>query len=399
MFRILHVSSDIALTDRLATALDGHAGVTRVEPAPEAMLEVAASIRPDLAVVDLGTGPAAMESGFRVLNAAQDAEVAWPIVALGADADGAVVLAAVRAGARDVLARDGDTALLHTHITRLLERSARGAQAPAGRLVAITAGQPNDGEGLFALNYAVAEALRGGEALLVDCHLPGNMAGPALDLGLNYTVRDAVHDLPRLDRTLLSGVLGRHRGSRLSVLPLSLGGREAADVSGDDILRLCGVLRRLFDSVVVNLAGLRHDTLLHGLVAQSSEAYIVASQSYASAKACRDLLAPLALAPDAIARLTLVVAEHDPAIMLSEAQLRTTLGLARSVTLPPARVALLNAANQGNPLLTAQPRSAYARALHRLVGTPPAPRRIGLPRWLAPRRRRTAPALPVGAAT
>lgn len=393
MFRILHFSSDIALTDRLITALDGHATVVRVEPVAERLAEVAGTVRPDLAVVDIGRDGTGVETGFALLQAAQDAEVTWPIVAVGGDGDSAMVLAAVRAGARDVLGRDSDTELLRGHIMRVLERTARSAAQPSGRLVAITAGQPNDGEGMFALNYAVAEAMRGGEVLLVDCHLPGNLAGPALDLGLNYTLRDAVHDLPRLDRTLLAGVLARHRASRLWVLPLSLGGREAADVTGDDILALCGVLRRLFDGVVINLAGLRHDALLHGLLAQAQQVYLVASQSFASAKACRELLAPLALAPDVAARISLVVPEYDPAIGLTDVQLRTTLGLGRSLRLPRARAALLNAANQGTPLVTAEPRHPYARAVAGLVAAPRPAARLAMPRWLGGWRRTAAPAL------
>jgi pilus assembly protein CpaE len=392
MFRVLHLSHDTALTERLVAALESGASVVRMEPGPETPHDMAAAVRPDLVAVDFGAGQAEFDAAMRIVQALHQADPTRPLVALGDERSSAMVLAAVRAGVRDFIDQAAPVEVLRQQIGAQLDQLRRAAARPAGRLVVVKAGQPNDGEGLFATNYAVLEAQRGNEVLLVDCHLPSTIAGPALDLGLNYVVRDAVHDLARLDRTLLETVLTRHGPSGLLVLPLALGAQEATEVTATAILAVVRLLRGMFGCVVVNLAGLQNVELVGGLMAEAERFYLVASQRLTSVKACRDMLTKLA-APEAEARITLVVSEHDPAITLTEVQMRTVLGVARSVRLPRAGAGLVNAANKGVPFVTEHPRAPYTRVLEGLAGAAmPAARPGWLRRMLAPRAAR-APAL------
>lgn len=393
MFRVLHFSHDIALTERLMLALEDGTSVVRADPTEETLRDLSATVRPDLIVVDFATGPAAFATAMAILQALHEADPSRPVVAIGDDTSSTAVLAAVRAGARDFLGHTAPAETLRRQITSQLDRLARGAARPAGRLVVVTAGQSNDGEGLFAVNYAVLAARKDQDVLLLDCHLPSTLAGPALDLGMNYTLRDAVHDLPRLDRTLLATVLARHRASGLYVLPLALGAQDATDVTGSAIIALLDALRGLFSCIVVNLAGLQHGELVAGLLAEAEQFYLVATQRFTSVKGCRDLLARLSATPEAEARVTLVVPDYDPAITLSEAQMRTTLGLTHGVRLPRVRAGLLNAANKGVPFVIEQPTSAYTKTLARLAGAPAhRPHRLPrLRRLLSRRHRRSTP--------
>lgn len=367
MFHIFNVSYDIGLTDRLVGALEGIASVIRVDPTIEAIRQMTVSVRPDLLVIDFAADSSEFAAAIGLVRAVQQTDSSWFILGVGDDRRAEVVLAAVRAGVRDFLDHAGSAETLRAQLILQLERAAQRSLRPSGKLTVVTSGQPNDGEGLFAVNYAVTQARQSGDTLLLDFHLPTTIAGPALDLGLNYTVRDAVHDLIRLDRTLLSTVLGRHKDSGLYVLPLALGAKEAVDVSSAGILSLLGALRAMFDNVVVNLAGLQNAELVSGLMQEADSFYLMASQRFTSVKACRDLVA---LLPAADARVTLLIDEHDPAIALSDVQMRTTLGLSRCVCLPRARAALVNAANRGVPFVTEQPRAPYAKVLAELVGLP-----------------------------
>ena len=90
---------------------------------------------------------------------------------------------------------------------------------------------------------AVMRAKANDNVLLVDFHLPATIAGAALDIDLNYTIHEAVGDLPRLDRTLLSSALGRHRASGLYVLPLAAVSDNVVDLTGASILSLLNTLR------------------------------------------------------------------------------------------------------------------------------------------------------------
>jgi pilus assembly protein CpaE len=380
MFRVLNISYDIGLTDRLVDALDGIASVVRVDPTADVLRSVLPAVRPDLIVVDLDGGSTAAVFALGLIKAIQEADPSWPVVAAGDERETELVLAAVRAGARDILAQDAEREIVRGRIAAQLDRAARGKAVPSGKLTVIASGQPNDGEGLFAVNLAVAQAMRGNEVLLLDFHLPTSLAGPALDLGLNYTIRDAVHDLPRLDRTLLSTVVGRHAPSGLFVLPLALGGKEAMDMTSAAISSLVKALRGLFGSIVVSLAGLQHSALTAELLRDADDAMLVSSQRFTSVKACRDLLAPLT---EALDRLTLVVPEYDPAIALTDIQIRAALGLSRAVRLPRTHASLVNAANKGIPLVIDQPRAPYARAVATLAGVPPKPGLLD--GWTVPR--------------
>ena len=368
MFRILNISHDIGLTDRLTLALQGSASVVRVDPSTDTLREMVVTVRPDLMVVDFGAESSEFGTAIAIIRVLQEIDPARPIVAVGDETSTAVVLAAVRAGARDFLAHGAEADILRAQIVAQFDRATRHAAGPSGHVTLITSGQPNDGEGLFAVNYAILQAQQGDDVLLLDFHLPTTIAGPALDLGLNYTIRDGVHDMARLDRTLLSTVLCRHQASGLYVLPLALGAKEAMDVASGEILALVKMLRGMFRSVVINLAGLHHGELAADLLGESQHCYLVTSQRFTSIKACRELLADL---PGAEARVTLVVDEYDPAILLTDAQIKTALGLSRAVRLPRARAGLVNAANKGVPLVTDQPKAAYTKAIAALVGIVP----------------------------
>jgi pilus assembly protein CpaE len=368
MYRILNISHDISLTDRLTLALRDSAGVVQADLSADRLHEMVATVQPDLTVIDFAADSSEFSTAIAIIRILQEIDPARPIVAIGDEMSTPVVLAAVRAGARDFLAHGAEADVVRAQIFAQLDRASRHASGPPGQITLITSGQPNDGEGLFAVNFAVMQAQQGGDVLLLDFHLPTTIAGPALDLGLNYTIRDGVHDMARLDRTLLSTVLCRHQSSGLYVLPLALGAKEAIDVASSEILVLVKMLRGMFRSVIINLAGLHHGGLVADLLSGSERCYLVTSQRFTSIKACRELLADI---PGAEMRVTLVVHEYDPAILLTDVQIKTTLGLARSIRLPRALAGLINAANRGVPLVNDQPKSAYTKAIANLVGTAP----------------------------
>ncbi|WP_395677155.1 CpaE family protein [Inquilinus sp.] len=372
MFRLIVATSDTSLAARLIGPLDGVAAIIRSAPETAPLLELCRKAAPDLVLLD--ADPA---DGFgTVLNetmrelAAADPEAS--IIVLGDEADARLVLRAIRGGATDVIDRGTEGDELRSQIARHLTGAPRGDAAGAGALTLVMSGQPG-GEGLFALNLAVLRAKAQGEGLLIDGALPSSEAGAALNVPLNYTIRDAVQDLSRLDRTLLSSALGRHAPSGLHVLPLAVAGEEVHDIAPDAIVSMLLVLRVLFGEVVLNVGGIRHPGLLTEFTRAAAQIYLVAPQKFTAVKACRDLLVQIAPNPQVLSRITLVVEDHMPGITLSEEQMREALGLRRSVKLPAARVELVNALNTGRPLVLDQPRAAYSRALERLAMGDTAP--------------------------
>jgi pilus assembly protein CpaE len=367
MFRILSATQDASLTDRLIAALDGTATVVRSDPSLRALQDAVASVRPDLIALDIDDSQQAVERGCEAIQELLEIDSLRPIVAIGNDETAATVLRSMRAGARDFIGREVSNETLRRQIIIQLNRLTNDARPASGRLVVITSGQPNDGESLFAVNYAVLRAKANEHVLLIDFNLPASVAGAALNIDLNYTLHDAVSDLSRMDRTLLSSALGRHRASGLYVLPLAAVSDNIIDLSGASILSLLNTLRTLFSEIIVNFGGLRHSGLGTELLNAASESFLVSSQLFTSVKACKELISRLVTDSAARGKMVLVVCEYDNEIRLTNAQMASTLGIARSVKIPKARAALANALNKGEPLVLDQPRSPYAKALMALA--------------------------------
>lgn len=389
MFRISIATADTALATRLIAAMDGVAAVVRSAPDTTVLAELCRKTRMDLVLVDTDPVEGFGVSLGDVMRAIAAADADAPVVVLGDEADARAVLRAIRAGASDVIGRSDEGEVLREQVARHLADAPRGDMAGSGSLSLVLSGQPG-GEGLFALNLAVLRAKSAGEGLLIDGALPSTEAGAALNVPLNYTIRDAVQDLPRLDRTLLSSALGRHAPSGLHVLPLAVAGEQVHDIAPDAIVSMQLVLRALFDEVVLNAGGIRHPGLLSEFTRAARRIYLVAPQKFTAVKACRDLLVQIGPSAEVRDRITLVVEDHMPGIALSEEQMREALGLRWSIRLPAARVELTNALNTGRPLVLDQPRAAYTRTLERLVAEDGAgaarraPRRAGLFRRLRP---------------
>ncbi|MGK9233427.1 hypothetical protein KXS07_18545 [Inquilinus limosus] len=387
MFRIVAATADTTLAAGLIAALEGTAAIIRSAPDTASLAELCGKAKPDLILLDAdpvdGFGTVLAEAVRTLAGADPEA----PVIVLGDEADARSVLRVIRAGAADVVDRASDGEALRGQLGRHLAGTPRGDAGGSGTLTLVLSGQPG-GEGLFTVNLAVLRAMAAGGALLVDGALPSSEAGAALNVPLNYTIRDAVQDLSRLDRTLLSSALGHHVASGLHVLPLAVAGEEVHDIAPDAIVSMLLVLRALFGEVVLNAGGIRHPGLLDEFVRAAGRIYLVAPQKFTAVKACRDLLVRIGPSPQVLDRVTLVIEDHMPGIGLTEEQMREALGLKRSVRLPAARVELVNALNAGRPLVLEQPRAQYSKALAKLaaegVAAPaaaasrPAPRGIGL---------------------
>jgi pilus assembly protein CpaE len=386
MFRIVAATTDTALAAGLIAALEGTAAIIRSAPETSSLAELCGKAKPDLILLDSdpieGFGTALTEAIRAVAGADPDA----PVIVLGDEGDARSVLRAIRAGAADVIDRGSDREAVRGQLGPHLAGAPRGDSGGSGTVTLVLSGQPG-GEGLFAVNLAALRAKAAGGALLVDGALPSSEAGAALNVPLNYTIRDAVQDLSRLDRTLLSSALGHHVASGLHILPLAVAGEEVHDIAPEAIVSMLVVVRALFGEVVLNAGGIRHPGLLDEFVRAAGRIYLVAPQKFTAVKACRDLL--VQIGPDAqmLDRVTLVVEDHMPGIGLTEEQMREALGVRRSVRLPAARVELINALNAGRPLVLEQPRAPYSRAMEKLAAegvstaspsVRPASRRIGL---------------------
>jgi pilus assembly protein CpaE len=382
MRNIVLATLDMDFAGRLSAAVDDVAIITQTEPEAAALAGTVARIQPDLVVIDPGSNEFGQPGMTGLIERTLEINPAQVILSVSREEDTALVLAAIRAGARDVVDRHFDDEQLRSQVLGHLQKGTRRGGAGSASVLTIVSGQLNGGESLFAVNLAVLRAKQGRDVLLIDCAVPSTDVGMALDIDVTYTLREAIHDLRRMDRTLLDTTLGRHQSSGLQVLPLTLSDEDVQDISPTDMLAAFKRLYGMYGEIILNIGGIRHAGLVADLIDLTSTLYLLSTQRLTAVKACKQLLDRLEATSDVRDRVALVVADYHEDIVLSDRQIMVSLGLKKSFRLPSAPVLLANALNKGQALVLDQPRSPYARAMARIAGTEslkPPPRRWSLP--------------------
>jgi Flp pilus assembly CpaE family ATPase len=370
MQRVLIVTADTGLTARLGALLGPHVAVASMEPKLPSLPQALAQLAPDLLALDadpvtgLGAGYAECAAALR----------GAPFVTIGDDSNAALAIAAIRAGSLDYIGTFSPDAEIGAQISRALQHAQTKPPPPTGgRLSLILSGRPHESADLFAVNLAVAIAKRAsGDTVFVDCTLPVSNAGIALNLAPRYLLRDALADITRMDRALLTEALARHTSSGLYLLPMSLTVESVRDIAAANLLALIGALRAAFAEVVLDVGGFRHSPLLGRLCGAATASYVYATQSLSSVRACQGMLTAAGLSARERERAALIVGDYQADIALTSTQIAATLGVARLTRLPAARAALINSFNAGQPIAEAEPDSPYALALAEAIGLFPS---------------------------
>lgn len=370
--QILLASYDSNLMHRVSVALDGMAAVVRSDPDAFSLRDAVLRASPDLVILDMEAAAEGGDDLLSVTRALTDHDPDRHVIAIGDESVPQAVLMGMRAGARDFLDRQIGDKELRARVGIYRERSRRRADAAQGRLVLIGAGMPSDCDGTLATNYAVLRAQSGSDTLFVDLAAPASEAATLLDIDATYTLRNAIADMARLDRTLLSSALGHHEASGLHVLPLPPIGDGHAPIGNDEMIDVLQALRGMFSEVVVNLGCITDAGLFHHLLREAGLVHLVALQKITSVKACRDVLNVADPSGQLRDHVHLVIDSYQDDIKLTDSQIQQTLGLKRASRIPAARTALFNALNTGVPIVIQQPKSGYARALMQLACPAPA---------------------------
>jgi pilus assembly protein CpaE len=314
----------------------------------------------------------------QALNLAVAFEVQRPEVAvlLVASPTPDVVLAAMRAGIRDVLEPEADTAA----ITVLLHRAVRsaairrrtldaGGQAgnggAEGRVIAVVSPKGGVGKTTVASNLAVGLAATAPHGtVLVDLDLQFGDVASALSISPEHSVADAVHGPARRDTMVLKSFLSAHPTGLYALCAPSTPD-TAEQMTAEDISHLIEQLSGQYRYVVIDTApGLSDHTL--AAMDRASDFVFVSGMDVPSVRGMRkelDILAELGMFP---LKRHMVLNAADPRAGVSIEDVRATLGMDVDVVIPPSR-ALRLSTNQGIPLTQRQGRDRASKSLRALV--------------------------------
>jgi pilus assembly protein CpaE len=238
--------------------------VTRSVATVAALLVEVTEREPDLLLLHDGLGPAPVLTILRDLLARRPT---LAVVLVSRDDSAAALAAAMEAGARGVVTLPTSYANVHTRFSsaaawsrqvrqRLPDQDDPDSAMTLGTVVAVAGSKGGCGVTTVAAQIAlVAARTEGRRVCLVDLDLQtGDVAG-LFGVTAHHDIADLVEVADELTRRSIAGVLFRHV-SGLQILPAPADGERAETVTTSVARRVLGVLRTMFEAVVVDCGSL-----------------------------------------------------------------------------------------------------------------------------------------------
>ncbi len=360
---VIVVDDDEEFLDETKRALDGKVPTVRF------LTDVQRRIDDGTAwVVVLGPSFAsepAMESAAILREENED----LGIILVAADIEPSVLRAAMRAGVRDVIEAPLTEERLDEAVAPLLRRRPSVELAPLpseGRVVTVMSPKGGSGKTVLASNLAVllAQQLGDGRVALVDADLQFGDDSLVLQLEPRLTVINIVHDIDRLDEALVDSVLARHP-SGLRVLPAPLEPSYADEISVSSMIDIVGVMRSMFDVVVIDTSS-SFDEMLLSLLERSDLVLIMVDMDLLSVKNAKLALDTLRLLKFPSAKINLVLNRANARARLDEREIEKTLGVKVAARIP-SDAAIPASVNEGRPVVLGSPKSKTARGFEEVA--------------------------------
>lgn len=324
-----------------------HMGVLFYEPGPEAVQELA-----EIA--------AELESGS-----------ATDVVLVGEKPAPELLIEAMRGGIREYLPYPLDPKAVRDVLMRIRSRNVVvDGQDSSGRVSVVLGARTGVGGTTLAVNLASVFAKAApGRVLLADMGRPCGDVRYFLDAQCDYTWEDLLADASRLDETFLASAVGEGP-DKLAVLA---GPRNPAKPDPQAVHALFETMRAAYDHVIVD-AAMESDDALPTAAEQADDLLLVTELTMpALADAKRAVDAFRRADPEASRKLRVVASAVVKGGGVEPADAAEALGCKIDLTLPGVFAEASAALNQGVPLLTASPKSAYAKPVTSMA------RELGLP--------------------
>jgi pilus assembly protein CpaE len=197
------------------------------------------------------------------------------VFAAGAMNDPSVIVAAMRAGAREYLERDASSDSFSEALKRFVTASAKTRSSSGrARILAVINAKGGAGATTVAVNTAVSLEQSHGKTILVDVGLLGH-AALHLNVQPAFGITDALQNLHRMDSALLQSFVTQCKGG----LHLLAGPQQPLPLapSAAELARLFDLLVSHFQYVIVDCSN-RTDTLFR-MIADLANAVLLVTQA------------------------------------------------------------------------------------------------------------------------
>jgi pilus assembly protein CpaE len=302
---------------------------------------------------------------IRVAGAITSGSPRAALVGLGPELDAPRLLDAMRAGLVEYVPRPADSLSIRDALGRVLRKRGWADTQEGhrnGKLLAFFSAKGGSGSTSVVTNVGIElHRLTGRKTLLVDLDLELGEIASMLGLRPRFHFVDLVRNFHRMDADLLPSYIESHE-SGVQVLSAPFEPEHGESVTGEQIARILGFLRKHYDYVLVDTSKSLAPPALAALQAADS-IFLVTNMdvpSLRNLKRCLPLLDRVT-AGDA-ERLRLVVNRFNPKSLVRLADLEETLGIDVSWTLTNDYQTVIQAISTGQPLVL-EGNSRYATEL------------------------------------
>lgn len=360
---ILIVDTDAAAVEHTIGLLDGHKVYTarNISDAQRKLVEEGI----ELAVIGPGF---AHDAGVAEAALLLDIQPSLPLVLVADGTTTEILRAAIRMGYRDVLDAPLDPAkveslLAHIERAESIVQSGGAPKAKIGKVVTIMSPKGGAGKTMTTVNVALALAGMSGEperVVILDADLQFGDVCISLQVEPQHTIVDAARDIDKLDEALLNSLLASHT-SGMRVLSAPLEPSLADEVSTQVVVKTLGMLKRMFDYVVIDTAPFLDEPVL-SILERSDTVLLVVDMDLPAVKNAKLALDTLKLIKFPFEKIKLILNRVNSKARLDIDELERSLGLTVQAAVSSDKL-VPRAVNEGEPVVSLYPRSRPAKDL------------------------------------
>jgi len=358
---VLVVSGDQVFLDGTARFLKDHR-VLAARNVTDAQRRIVED-QVDLAIFDPSFATdAGVSDGGQLLQV--DPEL--PLVLIADTLDMSVLRTALRIGFADVVDAPVDRAKIDGMLELIDDQVQRAvlkeAKARIGKIITIMSPKGGAGKTMTTANVALQLAMWGdpGRVVIVDADLQFGDVCIAMQIDPIHTIVEAAADLDQLDDELLESLLSTHE-SGLRVLAAPLEPSLADKVSTQVVVRVLGMLKRMFDYVVIDTAPFLDEPVL-SILERSDDVLLVVEMDLPSVKNAKLALDTLKLLKFPLGKIKLVLNRMNSKARLDVGELERSLELEVQAAVSSDKL-VPRAVNEGEPVVSLYPRSRVAKDL------------------------------------
>ncbi len=317
----------------------------------------------DLAIV----GPSfAHEAGVAELTALFDVRPTLPVVLVTDNLTTDVLRAALRTGVKDVIETPLSLRKIEEALGVVMQQKRRQdpseSRTKIGKVVTIMSPKGGAGKTMTTTNTALTLAtwFDPSRVVVVDCDLQFGDVCISLQIDPKHTIVDVARDIDRIDEELLESLLARH-ASGMRVLSAPLEPSLADEVSTQVVVKTLGMLKRMFDYVVIDTAPFLDEPVL-SILERSDVVLLVVDMDLPAVKNAKLALDTLRLIKFPFEKIKLVLNRVNSKARLDIDELERSLGLEVMAAVSSDKL-VPRAVNEGEPVVSLYPRSRVARDL------------------------------------